>query len=279
MGLRMPGRSLAASSPTSEDFTGHELDDATGLHYAGARYYMSALGRWTTTDPILRAKPGQLLADGKTMALSASPYNYSLNNPVNLVDRNGEWPTPWDLADFGFAAQSVSTAWGNPSWSNVGWATFDVMAAAAPVVPSSGYFRGGAKLASMVGDVGATGARRLKQWDFEKAEKAYDAIRASVDDISAIAKSTGLPEGQIRQVKEHIFFKQHQLDDGFRRFDADPAIANAWERLRSGDIAKKDIQLLEHELFETKFEGIFKTSYREAHEAANRAGRTSGLEW
>ena len=45
MGLCMPGRSLAASSPTSEDYTGHELDDATSLHYAGARYYMSALGR------------------------------------------------------------------------------------------------------------------------------------------------------------------------------------------------------------------------------------------
>lgn len=43
MGLRMPGRSLAASSPTKEDFTGHEFDDATSLHYASARYYMSAL--------------------------------------------------------------------------------------------------------------------------------------------------------------------------------------------------------------------------------------------
>lgn len=62
-----------------------------------------------------------------------------------------------------------------------------------------------------------------------------------------------------------------------RRFDADPAIANAWQRLQRGTHTKADIQLLEHELFESRFEGIFKTDYRTAHEAANRSGRPSGL--
>ena len=93
-GLRMPGRSLAASSPTSEDYTGHELDDATGLHYAGARYYMSALGRWTTTDPILRANPKELLKQDVRL-LGMSPYNYAFNNPTNLVDPRGLAPEDW----------------------------------------------------------------------------------------------------------------------------------------------------------------------------------------
>ena len=39
-----------------EDFTEHERDSATGFVYAGARYLMPALGRWTTTDPILGEK-------------------------------------------------------------------------------------------------------------------------------------------------------------------------------------------------------------------------------
>ena len=41
----MPGRSLAPSIPTSEDYTGHERDAQTQLHYAGARYYMAAICR------------------------------------------------------------------------------------------------------------------------------------------------------------------------------------------------------------------------------------------
>ena len=61
------------------------------------------------------------------------------------------------------------------------------------------------------------------------------------------------------------------------RFDADPYIANAWQRLREGSYTQNDLALLEHELFEARFEGIFRTSYRTAHDAALRAGRT--WEW
>ena len=72
--------------------------------------------------------------------------------------------------------------------------------------------------------------------------------------------------------------KLHQLDESVARFDADPMISNAWKRLESGTHLPKDLQLLDHEYFESRFEGIFKTNYRTAHEAANRSGRLSGLE-
>jgi hypothetical protein len=78
-------------------------------------------------------------------------------------------------------------------------------------------------------------------------------------------------------VKDHVFSKKHKLDDGLRRFDADPEIANAWNRLRQGTHTEADLKLLEHELFEARFEGIFGTDYRTAHDAANRSGRPSGL--
>ncbi|WP_417798611.1 hypothetical protein [Terasakiella pusilla] len=82
----------------------------------------------------------------------------------------------------------------------------------------------------------------------------------------------------IQRIKNHLFYNTHKLDDGIRKFDADPRIVNAWNRLEKGTQTDADIKILNHELFESKFEGIFRTDYRTAHEAANKVGRPSGLE-
>ena len=74
-GLLMPGRTLG--SGTKEGFTGKEQDTETGLEYFGARYYMVALGRWSSVDPMADADP------------EWSPYNYVLNNPLSSVDPTG----------------------------------------------------------------------------------------------------------------------------------------------------------------------------------------------
>lgn len=47
--------------------------------------------------------------------------------------------------------------------------------------------------------------------------------------------------------------------------------------MESGNFSEKDLRLIKHEYFESRFEGIFKTDYDTAHNAANRAGYTSGL--
>ena len=52
------------------------------------------------------------------------------------------------------------------------------------------------------------------------------------------------------------------------RFHADPEIASAWDRLYRGDFIKNDLQLLEHEYFESAFETLNKTDYDTAHTAA-----------
>ncbi|WP_175175004.1 hypothetical protein [Achromobacter pestifer] len=88
-----------------------------------------------------------------------------------------------------------------------------------------------------------------------------------------ISENIGWSEARIGRIKDHLFFKEHQLDIGARRFDADPHIFNAWDRLAGGGHVQADIDLLRHEIFESKFEGIFKTDYRTAHDAAVRAGR------
>jgi len=78
-GLRMPGRSVTEGTPAVEDYTGHELDVETGMHYAGARYYMSALGRFGVVDPMSEKYP------------RTSPYAYVENDPVNYFDPNGKY--------------------------------------------------------------------------------------------------------------------------------------------------------------------------------------------
>jgi RHS repeat-associated protein len=63
-GKRLPGRTTVSSTPTEEDYTGHVLDDTTGLHYAGARYATGAFGQWTGPEPLLMEKrPKKLLKE------------------------------------------------------------------------------------------------------------------------------------------------------------------------------------------------------------------------
>ncbi|PED43227.1 RHS repeat-associated core domain-containing protein [Bacillus cereus] len=64
-------------------YSGKELD-ATGLYYYGQRYYMPWLGRWLNADPA-----GTI--DGLNL------YRMVRNNPVNLVDPDGNAPTSKDF--------------------------------------------------------------------------------------------------------------------------------------------------------------------------------------
>ena len=71
-------------------FSGKELQDGNlggsmlGLYDFGARHYDPFVARWLTIDLYAKAYP------------SVSPYNYCLNNPVNLVDLLGLSPTKID---------------------------------------------------------------------------------------------------------------------------------------------------------------------------------------
>jgi hypothetical protein len=125
------------------------------------------------------------------------------------------------------------------------------------------------------GAAAESGARRvLDPTGWEAAEEAYNGIRASTFDVARISENSGMTEAQVSRIKEHVFFREHELDSGLRRFDADPEIVNAWDRLTAGDHVPSDLDLLRHEVFESRFESIFKTNYRQAHGAALRSGRT-----
>ena len=59
-------------------FSAKEKDSETGLSYFGSRYYSSDLSIWLSVDPMSDKYP------------SLSPYTYCANNPIKLVDPNGE---------------------------------------------------------------------------------------------------------------------------------------------------------------------------------------------
>ena len=59
-------------------FNAKEKDYESGFHYYGSRYYSSELNIWNSTDPMADKYP------------SLTPYNYCANNPVKLIDPNGE---------------------------------------------------------------------------------------------------------------------------------------------------------------------------------------------
>ena len=64
-------------------FSAKEKDAETGYSYFGARYYNSDLSIWLSVDPMSDKYP------------SLSPYVYCANNPIRLVDPNGE-----EIGDF-----------------------------------------------------------------------------------------------------------------------------------------------------------------------------------
>ena len=59
-------------------FSAKEKDSETGLSCFGSRYYSSDLSVWLSVDPMSDKYP------------SLSPYVYCANNPVKLVDPNGD---------------------------------------------------------------------------------------------------------------------------------------------------------------------------------------------
>ena len=70
--------SLLTANTLSYTFSAKERDSETGLSYFGSRYYSSDMSVWLSVDPMSDKYP------------SLSPFVYCANNPVKVVDPNGE---------------------------------------------------------------------------------------------------------------------------------------------------------------------------------------------
>jgi len=76
--LRPTANYSLLTANSSYAFSAKERDPETGLSYFGSRYYSSDLSIWLSVDPM------------SDKYASLSPYVYCANNPVKLVDPNGE---------------------------------------------------------------------------------------------------------------------------------------------------------------------------------------------
>ena len=90
-----------AANRDEAEFTGHITDHATGLTYAQARYYNPVTARFLSADPVGFADEGPGYFNR---------YAYTMNDPVNLVDPDGEQAQDVGVSLFNFAsARSANT--------------------------------------------------------------------------------------------------------------------------------------------------------------------------
>lgn len=88
-------------------YASYRYDAESGLYYLNARYYNPEHGRFISPDP----KPGQ-----QDDPITQNMYTYARNNPVMLLDPDGQW-----FVDAAFLIYDVSAFIANPSWANAGW--------------------------------------------------------------------------------------------------------------------------------------------------------------
>ena len=108
-GLTFNSYQRTASTPQNYNFNGKEIQEETGWIDYGSRMYMPDIGRWGVIDPMA----------GKFSALS--PYNFSFNNPTNIIDPDGECPTCPDDGEVGATHEynGISYTLGeNGVWTN-----------------------------------------------------------------------------------------------------------------------------------------------------------------
>jgi len=118
---------------------------------------------------------------------------------------------------------------------------------------------------------------------FVLAEKVYDSIRESDTDISDIASNLGFKADNIKNVKDHVFYNEHDLDRygpneiEHKRFDATLEQALSWKRLEAGTHTQDDVTWIKHECAERHHELKYGSGYSEAHERAQ--SRYDGYPW
>jgi RHS repeat-associated protein len=85
-GVALPTRSYVSGVGVQEGYTGKERDAETGLDSFGARYYLSAIGRWAAVDPLAEVYPAWRWIDQNGDILEWD----SRHGEVEKYDRTGK---------------------------------------------------------------------------------------------------------------------------------------------------------------------------------------------
>ncbi|MEL7378398.1 MAG: RHS repeat-associated core domain-containing protein [Bacteroidota bacterium] len=136
-------------------FNGKFTDRETGLIDYGARFYDPGLSIWTTVDPLMEKYPGW------------SPYNYTMWNPVMLVDPDGR--------------QSSKNLYHN--------------------VDTEGFFP---KQETSIGEVKTFDTFNPEELEFELGASAKGATSTVTDGVSSVTGSVGSAALYLEADKEEI---------------------------------------------------------------------------
>jgi len=115
------------------------------------------------------------------------------------------------------------------------------------------------------------------------ADQIYESIRESDTNICDIAQNLGFKADNIKNVKDHVFYNEHDLDrygpDQIERkqFDLNLQQALAWKRLETGTHTQEDVTWIKHECAERHHELKYGSGYNEAHNRAQT--RFNGAPW
>jgi hypothetical protein len=150
-----------------------------------------------------------------------------------------------------------------------------------------------------------TGAGHVESSSPEE-EAAYAAIRADTGDVPKIAENTGIDEGVIGQVKNHLFMIEHDVpvgpdDVAHGYFTADAQIASLWNKAQEGSLSPGQLDmfrsLMSHEYVQSQLMGlglpyrsadpeawengdqVFNPSHFGAHDVAPVASNGSLRQW
>ena len=83
IGSRTTAMKYGAADGLKQKFTGKQRDIESGLDYFGARYYSSSNARFTGADPLMESAHPAL-------PQTLNRFAYVLNNPLVIIDPNGE---------------------------------------------------------------------------------------------------------------------------------------------------------------------------------------------
>lgn len=107
--------------------------------------------------------------------------------------------------------------------------------------------------------------------ELDKFEKLWEEFRSNVDDIHRISKNTGIDLETIKRIKSHLFHEDHILNEKvISKFNADPDMVLAWQRLVNGNFVQSDLKLLLHEYAEALVMNGKKVSWEKAHPLINK---------
>jgi RHS repeat-associated protein len=83
---KQTNQEVAPREKTHHRFTGHYLDDDSGLYYMKARFYDPRLGRFVQPDTLFLDQPQLCLKS----VLECNLYSYARNNPLKFTDPDGK---------------------------------------------------------------------------------------------------------------------------------------------------------------------------------------------